>query len=48
MSEIAKEDPHGDDEYLNSVRHEIVSSFQRLRVQLLVLDSLLEAYNAAK
>jgi hypothetical protein len=48
MAEIAQEDPQGADEYKNSVRHHIVGFFQRIRVSLLVLDTLLAAYNAAK
>ena len=41
-------DPNGDAEYTDHVRQYIVSVFQRLRVTLLVLDNLLEAYHASK
>ena len=46
MAEIAKEDPQGDIEYQDAVRHQIVTVFQRLRLLLLVIDTLMEAYNA--
>jgi hypothetical protein len=48
MSDLAKEDPQAETEYQDAVRHQIVASFQRLRLYLLMLDTLLEAYNAAK
>jgi hypothetical protein len=48
MAEIAKEDPQGHHEYQDAVRHQIVASFQRLRLSLLVLDTLMEAYNTSK
>jgi hypothetical protein len=47
MAEIAKEDPQGTAEYQDAVRHQIVGIFQRLRLLLLVLDTLMEAYNAS-
>jgi len=46
MSEIAKEDPQGQAEYQDAVRHQVVATFQRIRVLLLVLDTLMETYNA--
>jgi hypothetical protein len=46
MSEIAKDDPQGHAEYQDAVRHQIVAFYQRLRLSLLVLDNLIEAYNA--
>jgi hypothetical protein len=48
MAEVAKDDPQGHTEYQDAVRHHIVATFQRLRVHLLVLDSLMEAFNASK
>jgi hypothetical protein len=48
MSDLAKEDPQAETEYQDAVRHQIVASFQRLRLYLLMLDTLLEAYHAAK
>jgi len=48
MLEIAKEDPHGHSEFKDSVRHHIIATFQRLRVLLFVLDSLMETYNSSK
>ena len=48
MAELAKEDPQGDSEFQDAVRHQIVGIFQRLRLLLLVLDTLMEAYNASK
>jgi hypothetical protein len=47
MNEIAKEDPQGNDEFKSAVRHQVVATFQRLRVLLLVLDTLMEAYNTS-
>jgi hypothetical protein len=47
MAEIAKEDPQGHAEYQDAVRHQIVATFQRLRLSLLVLDTLMETYNAS-
>ena len=47
MSEIAQEDPQGHNEYKDAVRHHIVATFQRLRLLLLVLDHLVEIYNAS-
>ena len=47
MAEIAKEDPQGHTEYQDAVRHQIVAFFQRIRLSLLVLDTLMEAYNAS-
>jgi hypothetical protein len=46
MAEIAKEDPQGQDEYKDAVRHHIVATFQRLRLLLLVLDNLMEVFNS--
>ena len=46
MSEITKEDPQGQAEYKDAVRHQVVATFQRIRVLLLVLDTLMETYNA--
>ena len=48
MSEIAKEDPQGQSEYQDAVRHQIVAVFQRVRLCLLIFDTLMEAYNASK
>ena len=48
MADVSKDDPNGDAEYTDHVRQYIVSVFQRLRVTLLVLDTLLEAYHASK
>lgn len=48
LSEIAKDDPQGHGEYQDAVRHQIVSIFQRLRLLLLILDTLMEAYNTSK
>jgi len=45
MAEIAKEDPQGNAEYQDAVRHQIVATFQRLRLSLFVLDTLMETYN---
>ena len=47
MAEIAKEDPQGNAEYQDAVRHQIVGIYQCLRLLLLVLDTLMEAYNAS-
>ena len=48
MTEITREDPQGQMEYQDAVRHQVVSIFQRLRLSLQVLDTLMEAYNASK
>ena len=48
MAELAKEDPQGNEEFQQAVRHQIVGIFQRLRLLLLVLDTLIETYNASK
>ena len=45
MSEIAKEDPQGQVEYQDAVRHQVVATFQRIHVLLLVIDTLMETYN---
>jgi hypothetical protein len=45
MAEIAKEDPQGNTEYQDAIRHQIVAFFQRIRLSLLVLDTLMEAFN---
>jgi len=47
MTEISKEDPNGHEEYKDAVRHHIIATFQRLRLLLLVLDTLMEAYNSS-
>jgi hypothetical protein len=47
MTEISKEDPQGHEEYKDAVRHHIVANFQRLRILLLLLDTLMEAYNSS-
>lgn len=47
MAEIAKEDPQGQAEYQDAIRHQIVGIFQRLRLLLLVIDTLMETYNAS-
>lgn len=47
MTEISKEDPQGHEEFKDAVRHSIVGIFQRLRLLLLVLDTLMENYNSA-
>ena len=47
MAEIAKEDPQGAAEYQDALRHQIVGIFQRLRLLILVLDTLMLAYNAS-
>lgn len=48
MVEISKEDPQGNAEYIDAVRHQVVATFQRLRLQLFVLDKLMETYNGSK
>ena len=48
MAEIIKEDPQGHTEYQDAVRHQIVAFLQRIRLSLMVLDTLMEAYNASK
>jgi hypothetical protein len=48
MVEISKEDPQGNAEYLDAVRHQVVATFQRLRLQLFILDKLMETYNVSK
>jgi hypothetical protein len=48
MAEIANEDLQGHAEYQDAVRHQIVAVFQRLRLFLLVLDTLMETYNTSK
>lgn len=45
LADITKEDPHGHDEYQDALRHQVVAVFQRLRLSLFVLDTLMEAYN---
>jgi hypothetical protein len=47
MREIAQEDPHGNSEYRDAVRHQVFATFQRVRLLLLVLDTLMEAYTTA-
>ena len=47
MAEIAKEDPQGHAKYQDAVHHQIVALFQRIRLSLLVLDTLIEAYNTS-
>ena len=47
MLEIAKEDPQGQEEYQNAVRHQIVANFQRIRILLFVLDALMKTFNAS-
>jgi hypothetical protein len=47
MNELAKEDPQDHEEYKAAVRQQVVVTFQRLRVLLLVLDTLMETYNAS-
>lgn len=48
MAEIAKEDPLGQTEFENTVRHHVVAFSQRIHVSLLVLDKLMEIYNSSK
>lgn len=48
MSEIAKEDPQGQSEYQDAIRHQVVYFFQRLRLCLLILDTLMEAFSSSK
>lgn len=48
MAEIANEDPHGLDEYKDAIRHQIVATYQRLRLLVLILDHLVATYNSAK
>jgi hypothetical protein len=48
MLELAEEDPQGNSEYKAAVRHHIIASFQRLRVYLFVMDTLMETYNSSK
>ena len=48
MAEITKEDPHGEETFKDAVRLQVVATFQRLRLHLLVLDNLMEIYNTAK
>jgi hypothetical protein len=48
MAEIAKEDPQGQAEYQDAVRHHIIAFFQRLRICLFVLDKLMEIYNVSR
>jgi hypothetical protein len=47
LADITKEDPQGRSEYQDAVRHQVVAVFQRIRLSLLVLDSLMEAYNSS-
>jgi hypothetical protein len=47
MMEIAKEDPQGHAEFQDAVRHQIVATYQRLRILLMILDTLMEKYNAS-
>lgn len=47
MAEIAKEDPQGHTEFCDAVRHQIVAVFQRIRLSVLVLDTLMETYNVS-
>ena len=46
--EIAKEDPQGQSEYQDTIRHQVVYFFQRLRLRLLILDTLMEAFSSSK
>ena len=46
ISELSKEDPQGQGEYKDAVRHQIVATFQRLRLLLLVIDHLMEIYTS--
>jgi hypothetical protein len=46
IAELTKEDPHGDAEFQNAVRQHVVAFSHRIRVCLLVLDKLMEAYNS--
>ena len=48
MAELAKEDPLGATEYQNAIRHQVVTVYQRLRLYILLLDTLMETYNASK
>ena len=48
MAEVAKEDPQGQSEYQDAIRHQVVTFFQRIRLSLLVLDTLMEEYNSSK
>jgi hypothetical protein len=48
MIDIVQEDPQGQGEYHNAVRHQVVSTFQRLCLCLLVFDTLMVAYNSSK
>jgi hypothetical protein len=48
MVELSKEDPQGSTEYHDAVKHQVVATFQRLRLQLFVLDKLMEAYMASE
>ena len=48
MAEVAKEDPQGQSEYQDAIRHQVVAFFQRIRLSLLVLDTLMEEYNSSK
>ena len=48
MAELAKDDPLGTIEYQDAIRHQVVTIFQHLRLHLLLLDTLMEAFNASK
>lgn len=48
MSDLSKEDPQGHDEYQDALRHQVVSVFQRLRLSLFILDTLVVEYNSSK
>lgn len=47
IAEIAREDPLGQTEFENIVRHQVVAFSQRIHISLLVLDKLMDIYNTA-
>jgi hypothetical protein len=48
MAEIAQENPDSRNEFENAVRHHIVSFSQRIKVCLVVMDKLMEVFNASR
>ena len=47
IAKLTKEDPYGDAEFQNAVRHHVVAFSHRSHVCLLMLDKLMEAYNSS-
>jgi hypothetical protein len=48
MAEITKADPQGQSEYHEAIRHQVVAFFQRVRLSLFVLETLMKEYNSSK